>query len=63
MKDQEEAGKWPSANTMTIWSHIPAIPINAPTSKTLAEDVTHAELVARHQHQFPLLRNQQRSLA
>ena len=32
---------------VAIGSHTPAIPINALTSKTLSEDVTQAELVAR----------------
>ena len=32
---------------MTIGSHIPATPIDAPTSKNLSDDVAQAELVAR----------------
>ena len=32
---------------LTIGSHTPATPIDAPSSKTLSEDVTQAELVAR----------------
>ena len=32
---------------VTIGSHTPATPTDAPTSKTLVEDVTQAELVAR----------------
>ena len=32
---------------VTIGSHTPATPINAPSSKILAEDITQAELVAR----------------
>ena len=32
---------------VTIGSHTPSTPINAPASKTLSEDVTQAELVAR----------------
>ena len=32
---------------VTIGSHTPATPIDAPTSKTLTEDVTQAELVVR----------------
>ena len=32
---------------VTIGSHTPATPIDAPTSKTLAEDITQTELVAR----------------
>ena len=32
---------------VTIRSHTPATPVNAPTSKTLAKDMMQAELVAR----------------
>ena len=45
---------------VTIGSHTLTTPVDAPTSKTLAEDVTQAELVAR---QPATLENQWRSLA
>ena len=32
---------------LTIRSHTPATPIDTPTSKTLSEDVTQAEFIAR----------------
>ena len=39
---------------VTTGSHIPATPIDAPTSKTLSEDVTQAELEARPPAPVPL---------
>ena len=54
MQDQKEAGHRHTANAGDHWSYTLATLIDAPAKKTLSEDVTQTELLARPLSPVPM---------